>query len=232
MCLKIIFKSFLVSTILVSLNSSMVFAENNISNTYLLNPIQKMVNTVDKSELDFSDKLNKLADAYLKNQKSELNNVKWFQGKLIYRENKAPNTNILTEIANRSGEYPMIGRLTIPDVKIDVAIFKTNAQKVVDAKDSAAYFRSGDTDVVADHWYSGFERIRDCKYGTVAYVDTGEKVIEYVCTEVILGHNTGKDLTDLNYVSILTGKNPKGITLYTCVNGWQNVRIAFFEPKW
>lgn len=158
--------------------------------------------------------------------------IKWYNGHWIIKEEISPNSDILNESINRSNKYQMIGRLSIPDVNINVALFKTNAQDAVDAKDSAAYFKSGDTYVIADHWYSGFERIRDCKKGTSAFVDTGAKVTEYVCTEVILGHNTSTDLTDLNYVSVLEGRNPNGITLYTCVNGWKNIRIAFFEPKW
>lgn len=228
---------------IVLLSSSVVFGEKivdkveiveqNFFNTYFLESIRKMVDSTDVSRVDtFNGKVEKLADMYLTNQKSNMNNVKWYDGKLIFREDKNPNINILSECMSRTGKHQMIGRLTIPDVGINVALFKSNAQEVVDGEDSAAYFKSGDTYLVADHWYSGFERIRDCKKGTIAYIDTGTKVTEYVCTEVILGHNTKNDLTDLNYVSVLEGRNPNGITLYTCVNGWKNIRIAFFELKW
>lgn len=149
----------------------------------------------------------------------------------LFRTEKLSNKDILKEREDRSGIYNMIGRLVIPDIDINMAIFNTNAQAVVDAKDSAACFKSGDTFLVADHWYSGFERIRDCKKGDVAYVDMGDKVYEFVCVEVIKGHNTGKHLTDWDDNSIMYDKNPNGLTLYTCMDSWRNIRIAFFKPN-
>ena len=237
MCLKINFRSFLVVLIMLFYHNAVIFAvpmsELGIADGFLLEPIKEAGNVaIDSRTSTFDSRLNSLINTYLENKTKPVNNVKWYNGKLIVKQEIKPNTNILTECLKRSGTYKMIGRLTIPDVKIDVALFGSNAQEVVDAKDSAAYFKSGDSYIIGDHWYSGFERIRDCKKGTSAFVDTGEKVTEYVCIDVILGHNTGKLLTDMNYNSVMYGVNPNGITLYTCVNGWQNIRIAFFEPKW
>ena len=72
---------------------------------------------------------------------------------------------------------------------------------------------------------------RNENIGAIRYTEEHRKAFKRI-EKVILGHNTGSDLTDNNYNSVVRKWNPNGITLYTCVNGWRNVRIAFFEPKW
>ena len=202
-------------------------------NSLYFKSFSRVIDSLDYGDLGSNtEKVNYILDYYLENSNSKKNNVKYYNNKLIVKNIKAGNPKILSEISSRSSKYQMLGRLYIKDANIDVALFDTNAQACVDAKDSAAYFFVGDTYLVADHWYDGFERIKNCKVGSEAYIDTGDKIVEYVCIGSILGHNTGTDLTDNDYKSVEVGYNPKGITLYTCVNGWRNVRIVFFEPKW
>ena len=249
MCLKSFFNSILVPIavlfVLVNTLNTEVYGSDlfnqveRTKSTMFYEYFRKTVDSLYESdeieengEIKETDKIKKLASYYIKNKDSLSNQVQYKYDKLIVKDVKTRNQNIVAERNSRSNKYSMLGRLSIPDISVDVAVFDTNAQGCVDAKDSAAYFKMGDTYVVADHWYDGFERIRDCKKGTSAFIDTGEKRVEYVCTQVILGHNTGSDLTDNNYNSVVRKWNPNGITLYTCVNGWRNVRIAFFEPKW
>lgn len=208
------------------------------SNSVLNRPFIDLIEDLSIGDSD-DEKVNNLLKYYLENRKNSSKyckklvypNVIYEGNKWKFRVESLSNKDILKEREERSGIYDMIGRLIIPDIDINMALFNTNAQAVVDAKDSAACFKSGDTFLVADHWYSGFERIRDCEKGDIAYVDMGDKIYEFVCVEVIKGHNTGKILTDWDDNSIMYDKNPNGLTLYTCMNGWQNIRIAFFKPN-
>lgn len=131
--------------------------------------------------------------------------------------------------AKKSVAGGAVGRWSIPSVGVDVACYASWAQSVCDAKDSACYFALGSQKVIADHKHQGFNAIKKCKVGTVAYVDTGSEVQKYVCTGVIQGHNVEGTLTDDGYNSI-DKMNPGGITCYTCNDCWQNITIVFFQP--
>lgn len=132
--------------------------------------------------------------------------------------------SVAEEMAQRPN---MVGRWTIPSVNIDVACFNSSAQSVADGKDSAVYFRYWEGTIIADHWNQGFETIKQCVPGTLAYFNNGEEVKEYICTGYTTGHNTGYNLTDDNYIIITC--NPDEIILYTCNGCWQNVWIVFFQ---
>lgn len=121
------------------------------------------------------------------------------------------------------------GRWSIPGHGVDVACFHSNAQSVVNDKDSAAMFPYGVQTIICDHWNQGFEGIKSCEPGTKALwtaVDGTESW--YVCTEKFNGHNTGK-LTDEDYVCV-SDRNENGITCYTCNDNYKNVTIVFFQP--
>lgn len=123
-----------------------------------------------------------------------------------------------------------VGTLSIPDVGIEVDIFDTNSQKVVDKKNSAAIFAYSNTCLIADHWNQGFISIKDCKEGTKAFIKTEGNTFEFICTSVTQGHNTGKKLTDNNYTEYESDFNVNGITCYTCNGNWKNVWIVTFTP--
>lgn len=117
-----------------------------------------------------------------------------------------------------------VGRLVCPTVGIDVALFASSAQSVVDASDSAAYFGFGSAMVVADHWNQGFTRIKSLSVGDQVYIDRGTSKTYYTVTGKSTGTNTGYDLIDGSGRSV---SSIGGLVLYTC-NGadWHNVTIV------
>ena len=239
MGIKRIVELFILLVIIVSSLNIFVFAEEYSNESVLVKPfIDMLENCTNGIKGSTNDKIMTFLNVYSEYRNRENLNRRISFSELIYendqwlfRKAKSPDKNILKEISQRSGTYEMIGRLYIPDISLNTALFNTNSQEIVDAQDSAACFKSGDTFLVADHWYFGFDKIKDCKKGSVAYIDTGETVYEYVCTDVILGHNTGKILTDSKDNSLMYNVNTDGLTIYTCVNGWKNIRIAFFKPN-
>lgn len=131
------------------------------------------------------------------------------------------------QIASEMSRRGNCGRFTCPSVGIDVAIFAQSSQAVTDAADSANYFQLGGSMIVADHVNQGFNRIKSMGVGTLCYIETGSQTKTYRVTGKINGHNTGYDLTDSNYNSIL-GSAP--LILYTCNENWQNITIVFCTP--
>ena len=92
---------------------------------------------------------------------------------------KCPESVILIEegeVEESLGDY---GRLYIPEVGVDVAVYSTSeynidcAQAVCDRQDSAAYcanFNGGHISYIADHWNQGFINIKYCQVGTEAFI--------------------------------------------------------------
>lgn len=122
------------------------------------------------------------------------------------------------------------GRLYIDDVDIDVALYNSNDQEVVDRKDSAAYFdlsyARGDM-LIADHNTHAFGSLGSVKKGAMARIvkENGE-VVHYRCVDVFKGHNTGKGITDLNGNSVV-GK--ADLLMYTCFDGWKNIWVVLWN---
>lgn len=77
------------------------------------------------------------------------------------------NDAVLEEMARRPNMY---GRLVIPSVGVNVALFAVVSQAAADAQDSAAYFPFKNYMLVADHWNQGFWKIKRCSVGTKAYI--------------------------------------------------------------
>lgn len=87
------------------------------------------------------------------------------------------------------------------------------------------------TTIICDHSRQGFSRIANCKLGDIAQiVQLDGTVIEYEVTANFTGHNTGNEITDENGDDIVKD-NLGGVTLYTCLDSWQNIRIVFLQPK-
>ena len=120
-----------------------------------------------------------------------------------------------------------LGRFYIPAVGVDVACYRSSAQSVADAADSAAYFFACGHDVIADHVNQGFGAIKGCKIGDGAQLVTAEGTEHYTCVGLIQGHNTGIALTDLAYNPI-DDMYPDTLVCYTCNDNWRNVTIVFF----
>ena len=127
--------------------------------------------------------------------------------------------------------YPrFVGRLHIPDVGIDVALYRSNKQGVVDRQDSAAYFDLATYPqhmIAADHWTQGFATLKDVTAGVEAYILHGDgTTTNYKCVEVLDGHNTGHIITDSQYREVVSKSD---LLMYTCINGWKNVRVVLCD---
>lgn len=134
------------------------------------------------------------------------------------------NESVLAEMQRRPG---MNGRLVIPSVGVNVALFDGHAQRFVDAKDSAAYFLAGNTMLVGDHWNQGFSKIKNCHAGTLAYIYRGTSVQTLTCTGVCSGINGDIDLLYADGSSATMGG---GTLMYTC-NGanYHDVTLTFWR---
>lgn len=129
--------------------------------------------------------------------------------------------------------YPrFVGRLYIPEVGIDVALYRSNKQAVVDRDDSAAYFDLATHPyhmIVADHWTEAFATLKDVTVGMEASINHADgTTTHYKCVEVLDGHNTGHIITDGNYKEVVSKSD---LLTYTCINGWKNVRVVLWDVK-
>lgn len=132
--------------------------------------------------------------------------------------------SIAAECTSRPGMY---GRLRIPSVGINVALFAVNTQATIDAPDSAAIYGGNGGTTIADHQNQGFRAIANCVPGsTVAYIDTPEGTQRYICSVRTMGHNVTTALTDdsLNVFSY------GGLIMYTCRDNSYNIWIVCFDP--
>lgn len=122
------------------------------------------------------------------------------------------------------------GRLYVDDVDIDVALYNSNKQEVVDRKDSAAYFdlsAARGNMLIADHNTHTFGSLGSTKTGTMAHIVKEDgTIVYYKCVDVFKGHNTGKGITDWNGNSVV-GK--ADLLMYTCFDGWQNIWVTLWN---
>ena len=132
-------------------------------------------------------------------------------------------------------EYGGWGRLYIPDVGINVALYHvaynddTDAQWIVDSSDSAAYMTGwGATPFIGDHTNQGFNGIRNCGSGTKAFIRHGGNTYVYSCYYVGGGTNDGYYVYDWNGTRIWD-HGSSDIAMYTCNGNWQNVSIVLFS---
>ena len=121
------------------------------------------------------------------------------------------------------------GRLYLPSVNLNVALYKTDvstgneAQKIVDNKDSAAYFLIYTHQIIADHSHQNFHKIADIPVGEKAYIKKSDsEVIVYKLVQKFEGINAESDLTDLNGKSVFDEK--ENLIMYTCykINEYEN----------
>lgn len=128
------------------------------------------------------------------------------------------------------GNYSgFVGRLYIPDVGIDVALYSGYSQSITDREDSANIFRwkSYYGEVIADHSNQDFSELLDVSVGSEGRIELKDgSVVIIKCVAVFNGHNTGQELTDEVRNNII---GQADYVMYTCVNGWQNVRICLWN---
>ena len=139
-------------------------------------------------------------------------------------DSEVSNETVLEEMANRPG---MVGRLVIPSVGVNVALFSGSSQAIVDAQDSAAYFSAGNAMVIGDHWNQGFTKIKSCTVGTKAYIYRGDSIETLTCTNVCRGINNDYDILYEDGTSATTSS---WLLMYTC-NGanYHDITITFWS---
>lgn len=123
-----------------------------------------------------------------------------------------------------------IGRLYIQDVGIDVALYHSNAQYVVDRQDSAAYFHVTHSPrcwLIADHNTQAFKPLTKVELGMKAQIVFADGTFtEYECVRVLNGHNVGWTITDEHWVSVVPSSE---MLMYTCLDCSENVRVVIWE---
>lgn len=122
------------------------------------------------------------------------------------------------------------GRLYVPEVGIDVALYRTNKQSMCDRKDAACYFDlyPHDTMLIADHVTQAFGPLLDVAVGMIACIHTHEDEYVYMeCVEVFDGYNYGHGILDGNK------RNCNGRSdylMYTCIPGRKKeVRVCLWN---
>lgn len=153
-------------------------------------------------------------------------------------EKTKPKETIAEEMAKRGN----IGRLIISSVGVNVALFNTSifdsddSQPIVDRSDSAAYMEDATGYygfvLIGDHRYQGFSAIKSSiPNRTIAKIDRGSRVDQYICVNKIIGYNGYGDrggLFDLNGNSIADSYYGQ-LCLYTC-NTDETITMTFWEP--
>lgn len=125
--------------------------------------------------------------------------------------------------------YGFLGRLRIPDADIDVALYDSSEQSVCNRWDSACVFTIYPYigKVIADHCNQEFSTLKKVTVGTLGEITLADGTVRPIrCVEMFDGHNNGAAITDGNWKVVL-GKYD--YLTYTCVNGWQNVRVCQWE---
>ena len=141
-------------------------------------------------------------------------------------------TIVAAEMASRSG---MIGRLIIPFLGVDVALFNRYTQGVVDRQDSAGTYRyNGGQMVIADHKNQGFSATKaSVPNETIAFINDGQTIKPYICVENNVGSNKSNgipyDLLDCNGESIYL-QNEGGLCMYTCNHHWSSITYTYWQP--
>lgn len=152
-----------------------------------------------------------------------------FRAKTAEQKEQNPVEDASGEIRERAG---MIGRLVIPDVGVDAALFESSAdaasrQKVVDAMDSALYIpgTDGERDIIADHarqWRRRYPERRFC-------ISTGAgPQRSSAASPARWGAEPTRDRTFWERMG-----NPflcRRLILYTCHGLWKSVSYTVWEP--
>ena len=127
------------------------------------------------------------------------------------------NTTLKTDNTN----YGTYGRLYVSNYSVALYDFNvytqssTSLQKIVDNKDSAAYYVNNGKLVIADHYYQGFSVLASLNEGTTSYIKfKNGTTIKYTLIKKAKGFNVGPDLIDTKGNSFF--EMDGDILMYTC----------------
>lgn len=127
------------------------------------------------------------------------------------------------------------GYFYIPDVGLRVPLYdkgkRKDAQDVVNRENSALLcrkFRGGHCDYIADHAGQGFDKIKSCGLGRVAYIVTPTSTRFYTCVALTQGTNLGSDLKTLAGQK-LSAIRWADLCAYCCNDGTgKSISMVFF----
>lgn len=150
---------------------------------------------------------------------------------------KKVSTSIEQKILKNNDRIGSAGRLYFSSL-YSVALYQTSffdpsIQKIVDAKDSAAYFKYGSVYLIGDHSNQGFNIIKSQKVGSKAYIKVKNNNGSYSLRtfkvkEVVTGYNYGDRLVTKDGRDV---KNIKAsLVMYTCNSAdGKKVTIVIWE---
>lgn len=122
------------------------------------------------------------------------------------------------------------GRLYVDSVGIDVALYRSNKQYVVDREDSAVYFDLARWEghmIIGDHNNQGFDVISDIEVGTIATIVNADGTVTYYeCVEAFNGHNNGRYISDWDGKIVMQRAD---LLMYTCLDCSRNVRVVLWN---
>lgn len=121
------------------------------------------------------------------------------------------------------------GRLYIPDLNINVALYCGNQQYITDRADSANIFSfDGDVELtIADHNNQAFSRLHRVKVGIKGYIEHRQYGrINIECVEVFNGYNNGRYIVDESGINAM---NRTAYMMYTCKNDTDGVLICLWK---
>lgn len=134
-----------------------------------------------------------------------------------------------------------IGALLIPDLRIAVPLYAgEDLQEIVDAPDSAVFFRLGVQDCIADHCHQeGFSRLAEAVPDkTRAWISSDEGVKKYVCIRAEIGRIVtaeGRHYLRDSLGEPVYKQNAGGVCIYTCTGKTAEavtfVRLTYWQPE-
>lgn len=159
----------------------------------------------------------------------------------IYTLTTTPTPEPAQQETHTLGEE--MGRLSIPDVGIDVALYYAGTQddadtkqQIVDQHDSALWMDTTDSykdgqPIIADHCDQAFASLRYVVANeTIAYITLPDgSTNKYKCVDFMFGKNDEKFIYD-NKGNDAGAQNKGGIAMYTCDDNWQNVILTYWQP--
>lgn len=132
--------------------------------------------------------------------------------------------------------YGTDGRLIIPELGINVALYSCNpdedinyAQYIVDCEDSADYYTRNGTIIIGDHKNQGFSGLYDAYVGEYAYIlHSDGSVTKLVCErKTDHGTNSGPLYDEYGNMASMCSQP---LMMYTCnPAGWWDITIVYWN---
>lgn len=108
------------------------------------------------------------------------------------------------------------GRLYIPDLDVNVGLYRGTNQYITDREDSANIFSLGKSfgTTIADHNNQEFSKLFNVSVGTKGYINNiHQQRIHLECTDVFEGYNTGSHIVNKSGIIVMGDDD---YLMYTC----------------